>query len=155
MVTGELERRTDGALVRRVTKPYSETSTLLGDQVTIVREGQSARRFSLQRAPVLRVLVDGLGAILRGDQDTVYGAFTVVAHEYPEYWSVVLKPRDERLGRQLLEVLLEGQGNESRCLTLVERDGDATVMVIGSIMISRLSSTISREALASACRARQ
>ena len=151
VVNGELERRADGSLIRRVHAPYQETSTLLGESVTIVRAGQRARRFSLGRAPALRVLVDGFGAILRGDPATLQNSFDVSAQEFPGHWSIVLTAKDARLRAQFSRIQLDGRGREPRCLTLQEQDGDVTVMAMGTGVTDRLLPPIRRDFLRSVC----
>lgn len=151
VVKGDLERRSDGSLVRNIRAPYQETATLLGDNVSVVRDGERPRRFSLERAPALRVLVDGFGAILRGDADTLQKTFYVSAEEFPRYWSIVLTAKDARLRSQFSRIQLDGQGRNPRCLALQDSDGDTTVMTMGAGISGLLQSPISPESLRSVC----
>jgi len=68
VASGELEHREDGALVRRVTSPYRETTVLRGENVLLQREGSRPRSFSLDRAPELRGMLASFGALLTGDR---------------------------------------------------------------------------------------
>ena len=54
VVSGHLEHREDGALVRRVESPYQEVTELRGENVSVERAGSKPRHFSLDRAPELR-----------------------------------------------------------------------------------------------------
>ena len=54
VVSGGLEYRADGTLVRRVDAPYQETTELRGQNVRVERAGAKPRQFSLDRASLTR-----------------------------------------------------------------------------------------------------
>ena len=70
VVSGRLEHREDGSLVRRVEWPYQEVTVLQGENVSVERAGSKPRRFTLDRAPELRGMLASFGAILQGDRQT-------------------------------------------------------------------------------------
>ena len=66
-IRGEYRRPDEDTLVRQVTAPYVETTTLKDGRATIEREGRSPRSFSMSRAPELEGLQASFGALLAGD----------------------------------------------------------------------------------------
>src|SRR5687768_10031831 len=66
VVKGQLEYHEYGKLVRAVSTPFKERTEILGETVSVQREGKSPRRFSLKRAPELRSMLGGFAAVLGG-----------------------------------------------------------------------------------------
>jgi hypothetical protein len=151
VVAGELEHRGDGALVRRVQEPYRETTTLLGENVTVERDGNRPRRFSLDRAPELRGLLNSFGAMLQGDRATLEQHFEIASSESQDTWRIDLVPRGDKLRARLAHVRVDGQSDRAKCMTMEEPDGDATVMAIGVADRGELPSPLERESLQSWC----
>lgn len=151
VVAGELEHRGDGALVRRVQTPYRETTTLLGENVTVERDDQRLRRFSLDRAPELRGMLNSFGAILKGDRATLEQHFEIAGSGPGDAWRIELVPRGDKLRARLARVTVDGHGDRVNCMTMEEPDGDATVMVIGVADRGKLPSPLEREQLQSWC----
>lgn len=152
-VTGELEHRTDGALVRRVKSPYRETTELHEENVRVEREGSKPRRFSLDRAPELRGMLASFGALLTGDRETLERNFVVAAEGDTEHWRLELSPRDERVKRRLSSIVVDGRQDHPRCLTLAEPDGDASVMALGVQGRAELPESLERASLQAWCSA--
>jgi hypothetical protein len=151
VVAGQLEHRTDGALVRRVESPYRETTELRGDRVRVDREGSKPRSFSLARAPELRGMLASFGALLQGDRAMLERHFTIAAHGTSERWQIELTPRDGTLGRRLAVILVDGSNDRPRCFTLAEHDGDAGVTALGVQHRAALPESIERESLQAWC----
>lgn len=151
VVAGELEHRDDGALVRRVQEPYRETTTLLGENVTVQRDGSRPRRFSLDRAPELRGMLNSFGAMLKGDRATLEQQFEIASSEYDNAWRIDLVPRGDKLRARLARIRVDGQSDRANCMTMEEPDGDATVMAIGIADRGALPSPLERESLQSWC----
>jgi hypothetical protein len=151
VVAGELEHRDDGALVRRVLEPYRETTTLLGENVTVERDGSRPRRFSLDRAPELRGILNSFGAIVKGDRATLEQHFEIASSESDSTWRIDLVPRGDKLRARLARVRVDGHADRANCMTMEEPDGDATVMAIGVADRGTLPSPLDRESLQSWC----
>lgn len=151
VASGELEHRADGALVRRVLDPYRETTLLQGEQVRVSREGGRTRSFALDRAPELRGMLAGFGAILLGDRAVLDRHFALVVRGDPQAWRIEMVPRDERLQRRLSGIVVDGTEDRARCFTMLEPDGDASVMVLGAAGRSGLPPALGREALGDWC----
>ena len=151
VVEGELEHREDGALVRRVLEPYRETTTLLGENVTVERDGSRTRRLSLDRAPELRGILDGFGAILKGDRATLEQNFEIIGSESDKGWRIDLVPSSDKLRARLARVRVDGHAALANCITMEEPDGDATVMAIGASDRGALPFRQGRDQLQSWC----
>lgn len=151
VVAGELEHRDDGALVRRVQDPYRETTTLLGENVTVERDGSRLRRFSLDRAPELRGMLISFGAMLKGDRATLEQHFQITSSETKSAWRIDLVPRSDKLRARLARIRVDGRADRANCMTMEEPDGDATVIAIGVSERDTLPSPLEREQLQSWC----
>jgi hypothetical protein len=117
-LAGELERPASGVLVKRVDTPYRETARIEGEQVVVEREGKSARKFSLRRAPELRALTASIEAVLGGDLALLQRHFTLAMHGTAAAWNLQLTPLDKRLARKVGGLRFRGAGTELRCMEL-------------------------------------
>lgn len=151
VVSGQLQHRADGALVRRVESPYRETTELRGENVRVEREGAKPRQFSLDRAPELRGMLASFGALLKGDRALLDRYFTVSAQGTEARWEIHLAPRDAKLGKRLNSIVVSGADDAARCFTLTEPDSDASVMALGIAGPAALPQPIERAALARWC----
>lgn len=151
VVAGELEHRVDGGLVRQVQEPYLETTTLLGENVTVERDGKRPRQFSLDRAPELRGMLNGFGAMLKGDRAMLEQFFEIASNESDGVWRIDLVPRSDKLRARLARIRVDGQEDRANCMTMEEPDDDATVMVIGIADRGALPSPLERTQLQSWC----
>jgi hypothetical protein len=151
VISGQLEHRADGTLVRRIESPFRETTELRGENVVVEREGNRTRRFSLDRAPELRGMLASFGALLSGDAATLRRHFPVAVHGAPERWQIELVPQDEKLRARLARIVVDGTGDRPACFTLTEPDGDATIMAIGVNDSAALPATHERDVLEAWC----
>lgn len=122
-VTGEYRRPEADVLVRAVTAPHPETTTIRDGTITIERNGK-ARRFALSRAPELGGLQAGFGALLSGDGDALRAHFTLAAEGTRGDWRLRLAPRDAALAKTLERIVLFGHGAEVRCIETHAAKGD-------------------------------
>ena len=151
VASGALEHRQDGSLVRQVTDPYRETTTLRGENVRVEREGSSPRSFSLERAPELRGMLASFGALLKGDREMLERHFDVAARGTDSRWQIELSPRDAKLKRRLAAIRVDGSRDRARCFTMTEPDGDASVMALGVQGREGLPGSLERESLQAWC----
>ena len=154
VASGSLEHRGDGALVRRVTDPYLETTTLYGENVLVEREGSKPRRFSLDRAPELRGMLASFGALIKGDRALLDRYFRMSASGSGDAWTIELKPRDAKLARRLAAIRVDGEHDRARCFTMTEPDGDGSVMAVGVRDRTGLPDSIDRDTLQAWCAGR-
>lgn len=113
---GEYRRPQDDTLVREVTAPYRETTTLRAGTATIAREGKRPRSFALSRAPELASLQTSFGALLAGDRSGLDKHYRLTVSGPRERWTLILVPKDAALAAKLRDIVLYGQGAELRCI---------------------------------------
>lgn len=131
-VAGELEYRGPAALSRRVDSPWRESTVIDGEQVTVEREGERTRRFALRRAPELRVLLAGFGALLGGDGVALARDFELTLDADGAAWRITLVPRDSAVRRHLATLAIDGRGDAPLCFLSTEADGDRSLMRVGA-----------------------
>lgn len=151
VVSGRLEHRLDGSLVRRVEWPYVEVTELQGENVSVERAGGRPRRFSLDRAPELRGMLASFGAILRGDRGMLDQYFVVTAQGSDAGWEITLTPQDDKLKRRLSRIVVNGVEDRPKCFTLEEPDGDESLMALGVTGPGELPATTDRGLLHAWC----
>jgi hypothetical protein len=151
VVSGQLEHREDGTLVRRVETPYAEVTELRGENVFVERAGSKPRHFSLDRAPELRGMLASFGAILKGDRPMLDRYFVVTARGDEARWEITLTPREDKLKRRLSSIVVDGAGDRAKCFTLEEPDGDASLMALGVAGAADLPAAFERKSLRDWC----
>ena len=151
VVSGRLEHRQDGSLVRRVDSPYREVTELRGENVTVEREGSKPRHFSLNRAPELRGMLASFAALLQGDRQMLDRYFVVALQGTDARWEIALSPRDAKLKNRLSRITVNGRDDRPRCFTLEEPDADASLMAIGVERPGDLPQPLEQRALETWC----
>ncbi len=123
-VEGRYARPDADTLVREVSTPYRETTTLRGGQATLERQGKPPRRFALDKAPELAALQDSFGAILSGDRQRLEQHYSLATEGSRQQWRMRLTPKEPALAQRLREVRLYGRGAELRCIESEPTKGD-------------------------------
>lgn len=150
---GELEYGGADKLGKRVGAPYRESTQVEGDGVTVTRDGRAPRHFELERAPELKVLMSGFSALLGGDADALVSLYTITLVDNAPNWTLTLVPRDARLSKHLREFVIDGAAADPRCFSLLQGNGDSSVMLLGELAASTLPQPPTPAALAAICRA--
>jgi len=150
---GELDYGGADKLGKRVDAPYRETTQVSGDAVTVTRENRPPKRFDLQRAPELKVLMGGFSALLGGDAAALQSLYTVSLVDNAPNWTLTLVPRDAALAKQLREFVIDGTDAEPRCFTLRQSNGDSSTMLLGALASTPLPAPPAPASLAAICRA--
>lgn len=119
LFAGELERPVAGVLVKRTRTPQRERTKIQAEQVTVEREGEQPRRFSLRRAPELRALTASVEAVLGGDLALLKKHFRLRMEGSDQAWTLHLGPRDKRLAKRVEALRFLGTARELRCMDLV------------------------------------
>ncbi len=138
-VTGGLEYRADGVMIRNVASPRPERSEVSGDEVRIARGDGPARRISLQRAPQLRILLSSFRAMLEGRITPLAQDFDISLDGERGSWKLGLRPLDARVAAYLERIDVYGRGPRLHCMEATEPDGDATLTLFGNSGIPALS----------------
>jgi hypothetical protein len=180
VTAGELEYRGGERLTKRVDRPYRETTEIDGRDVRVRREGQTPRRFSLDRAPELRGMLASFAGLLAGDRKSLEAYFEAAVIgarpasatragarretspdgdvSNPAFtpvgdstWTITLAPKSERLAKRVATIEMQGRGNVPRCVWVREPDGDATLSLLGAAGAAPVPRDATREALAQRC----
>ena len=149
---GRLDYNGGDKLGKRVDSPYKETTTIADGKATIEREGRGAKTFGLDRAPDLQGLLASFSALLSGDSATMNRYYAIDETIDEKHWTLTLRPRSDALAKHLKTVVIDGAEKEPRCFTMVQADGDASVMLLGDLAKATLPTPLTRESLDSLCR---
>jgi hypothetical protein len=137
--------------VRAVTDPFKERTEIRGETVSILRAGKSPRKFSLKRAPELRSMIGGFGAVLGGSRDSLEKDFNVDATGDPQAWKLALTPKSPQVGKYVRDIVIQGAKSEARCIVITQPDDQSSVMLVGAASESKLPSPLAREWLTGLC----
>lgn len=148
---GRLDYGGADKLGKRVDSPYRETTEIADGHVHVQREGGHTRNFSLDHAPQLQALLTGFSAMLGGDPATLKKFFVMSLNETPDQWTLTLTPLRSELSRHLRAIVIDGSDDEPHCFSLLETDGDASVMLLGTLASARLAQPPTRAALTAIC----
>lgn len=149
---GHLHYGGPGRLGRRIEAPFRENTTIRDGRVEVDRQGREPRQFDLDRAPQLRALLDGFGALLGGDVAELARDYRIELTQDAPAWSLTLVPRDPRLADHLRRLVVGGRAATPRCFSLYETDGDVSVMLVGDLAGAKLPAQPTQNALARLCR---
>ena len=149
---GRLDYNGGDKLGKRVDSPYKETTTIADGKATIEREGRGAKTFGLDRAPDLQGLLASFSALLSGDSATMNRYYAIDETIDEKHWTLTLRPRSDALAKHLKTVVIDGAEKEPRCFTMVQADGDVSVMLLGDLAKATLPTPLTRESLDSLCR---
>ncbi len=122
---GEYRRPDSDTLVREVTAPYAETTTIRAGEVEIARAGKAPRRFSLARVPELAGLQSSFGALLAGDRRLLEQHYRLDTQGTRQRWTMTLTPKSTAMQQQLQTITLYGRGAELRCIETQPVQGDS------------------------------
>ncbi len=151
VVKGQLEYHEDGTLVRAVMDPFKERTEIQGETVSIVRAGKAPHKFSLKRAPELRSMLGGFGAVLGGSREALEKDFNIEATGEPEQWKLALTPKSPQVGKYVRDIVIQGAKNDARCIVVTQPDDQSSVMLVGAATEAKLPSPIAREWLTGFC----
>jgi outer membrane lipoprotein-sorting protein len=156
VVSGTLRWLGGDRLEREVTKPFRETAKIGDGELSVQRGDGAVHRTPLARAPQAGAMLAGFNALLGGDVSALKEDFTLAADGSEAHWVLTLTPRTDRLKRQLQSIVIDGRGEEPRCLTVTDGNGDSSITLVGAMAEKGLRSAAPLEsALAARCRNEQ
>jgi hypothetical protein len=126
---GELTYDAPDRLEKRTVEPRSETLTLAGDVLTMVRGGHT-RTFDLKGYPALVPLIESIRATLAGDLPTLQRIFTVDFAGTAARWRLTLTPRDAQVAKSVSQVRIDGANSTLTTVEIMETDGDRSLMTL-------------------------
>jgi hypothetical protein len=151
VVKGQLEYHEDGKLVRAVSAPFRERTEILGETVSVQREGKSPRRFSLKRAPELRSMLGGFAAVLGGGRAALDKDFNLDVSGETAQWKLALTPKSAQAGKYVRDITIQGAKGEPRCIVVTQPDDEASFMLVGAASETSLPTPLARDWLSSYC----
>ncbi len=153
VVKGQLEYHEDGTLVRAVNEPFRERTEIRGETVTIERVGKSPRRFSLKRAPELKSMLAGFGAVLGSTRASLEQEFNLALKGDQAHWQLTMTPKSATVGKYVRDIVMQGRENEPKCVAVTQPDNEASVMLVGKAAATPLPQPVTREWLDKFCAA--
>ena len=156
VVSGTLRWLGGDKLERDIDKPFRETAKLGGGEVSVQRGSGEVHRVSLARAPQVGAMLAGFRALLGGNVSALEQDFTLAAQGGDARWVLTMTPRTEAIKRQMQSIVIDGRGNQPRCLTVTDANGDSSITLVGAMATQGLQSVAPLEsALAARCRNQQ
>jgi hypothetical protein len=153
VVKGQLEYHEDGTLVRAVNDPFQERTEIHGDAVTVERVGRAPRRFSLKRAPEMRSMLGGFGAVLGGSRASIEQDFNLALQGDDTHWQLTMTPKSATVGKYVRDIVIQGHENEPKCIVVTQLDTTASVMLVGKAASASLPQPLTRDWLDHFCAA--
>jgi outer membrane lipoprotein-sorting protein len=111
-------------------EPKPERLAVEGDQLTIERQGDPARRLSLQEFPQIWAFVESIRATLAGDLPTLSRFYDVSLQGSAAEWTLQLVPKDGKTRELVSAIRISGADSAIRHIETLEGDGDRTSMTI-------------------------
>ncbi len=130
VVSGQLQYLGPDAIARTVQQPFQERTDITGDSVTITRGSGKPQKFSLSRAPELKLLLESFTALLGGDHAALAQQFSIDADGDTHHWSLLLTPLDARVHARIRSIQVQGAGSDPRCITTTQADDSVSVMLM-------------------------
>ena len=128
--SGVLSYTAPDRLEKQTLLPRPGRLSLVGDRVTIEREGERTQTIALGDYPEIGALVEGLRATMAGDLPTLERYYLVTLQGNAGDWSLRLQPKSERSRKLVREIRIAGHGGFLTRIDTEESDGDRTEMAI-------------------------
>jgi hypothetical protein len=154
IVKGQLEYLEGGTLVRAVNDPFRERTEIKGEAVTIERVGKPERHFALKRAPELRSMLAGFGAVLGGSRASLEQDFTLTPEGDEARWRLTMTPKSATLKKYVRDIVIQGDANEPRCIVVTQPNMQASITLVGKAASASLPQPVTREWFDTFCAAR-
>ena len=127
--SGTLSFSAPDRFVRTTLTPRAESMSVDGNTVTLKRGGRT-RQMTLDAVPEATALVEALRGTLNGDLATLQKFYTARVDGNATRWKLTLTPLAQRVGTQVRQVDIEGQGPDLKSVELQLAGGDRSVMSI-------------------------
>ncbi|MBK8096256.1 MAG: outer membrane lipoprotein carrier protein LolA [Planctomycetes bacterium] len=136
-----------GYLYRAVEKPETGSLRITPDELQ-VEDKAHRETIDLQRSDTVRTFVTALVQVFAGNEATLQKAFAVTyapAAADVRAWTLTLKPKEERLGRLMRELVLRGEGEAVLAIEVTDPNGDRTTTRILTADIARKFDTAEKQ----------
>ena len=129
--SGELLYERPDRLEKRTLAPRPASLMLEKGDLTI-QSGRRKRVLALHDYPQIAPFIESIRATLAGDRAALEQVFQLGFEGSLARWTLSLVPLDAKLKAVVREIRIEGARDELHTVTILQADGDRSVMVIGS-----------------------
>lgn len=129
--SGELLYERPDRLEKRTLAPRPASLMLEKGDLTI-QSGRRKRVLALRDYPQIAPFIESIRATLAGDRAALEQVFQLSFEGSLARWTLSLVPLDAKLQGVVREIRIEGARDELQTVTILQADGDRSVMVIGS-----------------------
>lgn len=130
--SGELRFSAPSRLEKRTLKPRPEVMVLDGDTLTLER-GRRTHVLQLRDYPDVAGLIESIRATLAGDRQALERVYQLVLEGSQERWTLLLTPRDPKVGAVIARIRMEGVNDDVRSVEILQADGDRSLMHIQKV----------------------
>ncbi len=127
--SGELLFIPPARLEKRTFKPKRETLVLDGDVLSVERRRQK-HVLLLKDYPEVAGMIESMRATLAGDRKALERVYHLTLQGDRERWTLVLIPRDAKVGGLVARIRMDGSQDEVRAVEILQADGDRSLMSI-------------------------
>jgi hypothetical protein len=124
--SGRLTYVAPDQLRKETYEPIASRMTVIGDHLTLERQGEKPRDISLRDYSEVGALIEGVRATLAGDLPTLARHFTAVLDGDANRWTLSLAPLEPRLRELVTAIHIKGERDSIRDIETIEADGDRT-----------------------------
>lgn len=129
MSSGTLTFAAPDRFARHTLQPTKESMEVQG-RTLLLKRGNRTRQMEMDMVPEVGALLDAMRATLTGDAALLQKHFAAELTGNDAKWVLRLKPRDERLARQVQQIELVGQVADLRSIELQLSGGDRSLMLL-------------------------
>jgi Outer membrane lipoprotein carrier protein LolA-like len=132
--SGELLYERPDRLEKRTLAPRPASLMLEKGDLTI-QSGRRKRVLALHDYPQIAPFIESIRATLAGDRAALEQVFQLAFEGSLARWTLSLVPLDAKLKAVVREIRIEGARDELHTVTILQADGDRSVMTIGSSIL--------------------
>lgn len=129
LASGTLSFSAPDRFARHTLHPTKESMEVQG-RTLLLKRGTRTRQMEMDMVPEVGALLDAMRATLTGDAALLQKHFATELTGNDAKWVLRLKPRDERLARQVQQIELVGQAADLRSIELQLAGGDRSLMLL-------------------------
>jgi hypothetical protein len=130
--SGTLSFTAPDRFARNTLEPRVESMSVEGNTVTLKRGGRT-RQMSLDAVPEATALVEALRGTLNGDLATLQKFYNARVDGNATRWKLTLTPLAQRIGTQVRQLDIEGQGPDLKSVEVLLTGGDRSLMSIETV----------------------
>ncbi|MEN9629430.1 MAG: hypothetical protein RJA10_2657 [Pseudomonadota bacterium] len=131
--SGTLSFSAPDRFARHTLHPTKESMEVQG-RTLLLKRGNRTRQMEMDTVPEVGALLDAMRATLTGDAAQLQRHFGTELTGTDAKWVLRLKPRDERLARQVQQIELVGQAADLRSIELQLAGGDRSLMLLEPVL---------------------